>query len=246
MKLELAVVIPAYNESECIEKVVRSWQTELLKLIGAGKFQMFIVNDGSKDKTGEILDRLASEIKELKPIHKPNGGHGDALYKGYQAAVDAQPEFVFQTDSDDQFKPEDFSKMWEKRNESQAILGWRQSRHDPFHRLVITRILRTLIGLFYGVYLKDSNVPYRLFRTEYLRRLLAAIPAHAFAPNIFLAVLSAKDQQKLFFVPIVHEERQTGVVSIIKWKLLKVCFRSATELIEFRWSLGQRLKNLRG
>ena len=246
MNLELCVVIPAYNESACIEKVVRSWHQKLTQLIGANRFELIVVNDGSKDQTGPLLDQLAQKLPELKPLHKPNGGHGDALYKGYHQAISKNPQFIFQTDSDDQFKPEDFDKIWAKRNESTAILGFRQSRHDPLHRLVITRILRTLISLYFGVRLKDSNVPYRLFKTEYFKKLLAAIPPAAFAPNIFLAVLAAKDGQNLFFIPITHEERQTGTISIVRWKLLKVCFRSAMELLDFRLSLHQRLKAVRG
>lgn len=245
MAIQVALVIPAYNEADCIEEVVTSWHDELVRTVGAGHFALLIVNDGSRDRTGEILDSLTPRYPELKPIHKPNGGHGHALYRGYHEALALEPEFIFQTDSDNQFKPSDFKKLWDLRRQSPALLGWRQNRHDPFHRLVITHILRLLINLVYGVSLKDSNVPYRLFRADYFRRLFEAIPAGAFAPNIFLAVLAAKDGQDLHFLPITHEERQTGSVSIIRWKLLKVCFRSATELVEFRFSMNRRLKQLR-
>ncbi|MFI5347938.1 MAG: glycosyltransferase family 2 protein [Elusimicrobiota bacterium] len=242
---ELSVVIPAYNEAECIEAVVRSWRRKLVDVVGVGRFRIIVVDDGSLDETGEILDSLAREFPDLKPLHVPNGGYGNALRRGYEQALMRKPEFVFQTDSDEQFKPDDFERVWEKRERSSTVLGWRKARRDPLHRLAITRLLRGLVGIFFGVDLKDSHVPYRLYRARYLEKLLAAAPSSAFATNIFLAVLAAKDGQNLFFVPVDHRERRTGTISIVRWKLMKICFRSAVELLDLRLSLDRRLLMLR-
>jgi glycosyltransferase involved in cell wall biosynthesis len=237
--MTLAIVMPAYNESGCIETVARSW----LRILDEVPGFMIVVNDGSKDRTGEILDRLAASDSRLKVVHQANAGHGAAVLRAYREALQLDPAYVFQTDSDDQFKPNDFWQLWERRSRSPFITGYRQARSDAFHRLIITRILILLNWVIFGVRLKDANIPFRLMRAEFLDKLLRMFPNSVFAPNIFLAVLAAKAGSNLFELPIVHEKRRTGQVSIIRWKLVKICWRCAAELFRFRRSLPlQRAK----
>ena len=242
---ELAIVIPVYNEGECIEEVIRSWGDFITRYLGGTPFKMIVVNDGSKDNTPQILDELAGRLDYLDVVHQKNGGHGNAVLNGYRRATTYQPAWVFQVDSDNQFLPDDFPKLWEKRNASNFILGYRAKRYDDANRLVITRIVRLLNLSLFGVFIVDSNVPYRLIKGSYLPGLLRALPENPFAPNIFLAVLAKRDGNDLMSIPVTHKERETGQVSIIKWKLLKVCMRTARELTSFSFSLKKRLKTLK-
>ena len=92
----------------------------------------------------------------------------------------------------------------------------------------------------------DSNIPFRLIKGSFLKKLLAELPNPVpFAPNIFLAIMAKKSGQELFNVPIVHKERLTGEVSIQKMKLLKVCWQSFKELLNFRLELNNKIKNLK-
>jgi dolichol-phosphate mannosyltransferase len=242
--LSCVLVMPTYNEQGCIESVVRAWNVEFSRHFG-DQFKLVVVNDGAKDATPQILEKLKAELPMLEVVHQQNAGHGAALLTAYKHAVTLKPDFVFQTDSDDQFLPEDFGRLWQRRNESDFILGRRLIRYDAFHRLIITRILRALLALVFQVWITDSNVPYRLIRGSYLARLLERLPAGVFAPNIFLAVLAARDGKKLMSIPVTHRDRRTGTVSIIRMKLLKVCFRSARELVLFRVMLPQAVRELR-
>ncbi len=242
---ELVIVMPAYNEEGCIEPVVSGW----LKQLGAMGLKghcLLVVNDGSRDQTGKILDSLAAKQPQgLKVIHQPNGGHGRALRHAYEQALALEPSWVFHVDSDDQFIPEDLNKLWQQRHTSDFILGLRAVRHDAPHRLVITRIMRLLNFLAFGVFLKDANVPFRLIRGSYLKLLLEIVPATVFAPNIFLSVLAARDGQNLGFLPVQHRERETGKVSIVRWGLIKACMRCVRELMVFRVQLGSNLAKIR-
>jgi glycosyltransferase involved in cell wall biosynthesis len=242
--MECVLVMPAYNEQECIEQVVRGWLAQFDALFGA-QCRLVVVDDGSRDQTGAILDRLAAKEKRLLVTHQPNGGHGAALLHAYRIACELKPDYVFHVDSDDQFKPSDFPKIWALRGQSKFVLGFRRKRNDALHRLVITRILRALNALVFGVWIKDANVPYRLIRGPYLAAELKVLPPDVFAPNIFLAVLAARDGQNLVGMPVHHEERKTGTVSIVRWKLIKICFRCVRELVAFRWNLGTSLRRLR-
>ncbi len=230
--------MPAYNEEECITKVVTNWIIFLERFIGSGTFHFIVVNDGSKDETGKILDGLEHEHSQLMVVHQENGGHGKAVIEGYAKAISLGSEWIFQVDSDDQFEISDFAKLWENRNKSKFILGYRRIRYDAVSRLLITRILRFALFVFFGENILDSNIPFRLMEGDFLSMLLKKLPdEYPFAPNIFLAVLARKNGQQTIDIPVKHKDRQTGTISILRWNLLRVCFRSLKELIVFRASL---------
>ena len=196
-------------------------------------FEILIVNDGSRDHSGEILDKLALEIPELRIVHQPNAGHGAALRKGLEHA---RGEWVFHVDSDNQFLSTDFWKLWDLRNEYEYLCGIRTQRHDPFHRLFITRLVRILIFLYFGTFISDANIPYKLVRQAELGHLLALISPNVFAPSIFMAVAGARCF-RFKEIPVTHLARETGTVSIIRLNLVKACLRSARELAAFRSAL---------
>ncbi len=238
--------MPAYNEEDCIEQVVGSWTDFLKSKFPDKKTTLIVINDGSKDKTGEILDRIKGNHTHLTVVHQKNGGHGNAVVNGYKMALKLDSEYVFQTDSDDQFVTDDFDKLWQKRNQSEFILGYREIRHDAKVRLFITRFLRSTISLVYGTFILDSNIPFRLIKGSFLQKLMDQLPDPApFAPNIFLAVMAKKSGQELFDIPITHRERISGTVSIVKWNLWKVCIRSFRELLRFRLELNRKIKAIK-
>jgi dolichol-phosphate mannosyltransferase len=230
--LELCIVMPAYNEEGCIEDVIKSWFSVVDRL--SLKARLVVVNDGSKDKTGVLLDALATREPRLVVKHQTNAGHGKALLHAYRVGLEQKSEWIFHVDSDDQFEVNDFDLLWNRRKESRFILGLRKARKDALHRLVITRIVRLVNAVLFGRYIPDANIPFRLIRASYLEELLKRLPEEAFAPNIFLSILAARDGEKLLNIPVTHRDRRTGTVSIVKWKLIKVCFRCVGELLKFR------------
>ena len=246
MTFLLSIVMPAYNEQDCIEKVVHNWTSFLKNKFPNDNTTLIVINDGSKDNTKVLLDKLEKEVTNLTVVNQKNGGHGNAVVNGYRKALELNSEYVFQTDSDDQFVSDDFDKLWEKRNQSQFILGYREVRHDAGVRLFITKFLRSTISFVYGTYILDSNIPFRLIKGTFLQKLMNQLPnPEPFAPNIFLSVMAKKSGQELFDIPITHKDRETGEVSIVKWNLWKVCIRSFKELLRFRLELNQHVKAIR-
>ena len=243
MSLQLCIVMPAYNEGEVIAEVVQKWSDLLKEKFSATEAKLIVINDGSKDNTGAILEDLATRNEYLIAVTQPNGGHGRAVIAAYNLAVEQGCDYVFQTDSDDQFEASDFWKLWEKREVSNFILGYRKIRFDAPIRLIITRIVRLVLWLFYGVSIPDSNIPFRLIKADVLREMLKRLPHPLpFAPNIFLSVMARRDGENLLNIPITHKDRHTGEVSIKKWNLLKVCWRSYKELMAFRRLLKKGTK----
>ncbi len=94
---ELALVMPVYNEEDCIEAVIDTWFAELNRL--GIDFRMIVLNDGSRDNTAARLSRFADN-ESIQVVTKENSGHGPTILKGFQLAVE-EAEWVFQVDSDD-------------------------------------------------------------------------------------------------------------------------------------------------
>jgi dolichol-phosphate mannosyltransferase len=147
------------------------------------------------------------------------------------------PDYIFQTDSDDQIKPSEFWHLWERREQSPLVLGVRQDRNDAAHRLVVTRILKGFNLLIFGTHIRDANAPFRLMRTTFLQDALRQFPRDIFAPNIFLSLVAAKLPVAVPEVPVQHFRRSTGTESLNLRKLVRICLRCTKELLQFRLGL---------
>ena len=207
--------MPAYNESAAIESVCLEW----LALAAGRAFIFIVIDDGSRDATGALLDQLALQHGALRVTHQPNQGHGAAVLHGYRQAIDAGAEWIFQVDSDGQFTPADFDAVWAERLRGPCVLGYRRRRADSWLRKALSGLKGALTGLLFGVRLRDPNVPFRLFDARLLETLLAHLPPRAFAPNVFLAAMAAGAGAAVREVPVTH---------------MALSFRCFGEMLRFR------------
>ena len=228
--LDLAVVMPVYNEAGCIADVIRSW----LQVLEAEslRFSLIVLNDGSNDATAEALQRFANDSR-VDVIHKPNSGHGPTILLGYRRAVGIA-NWVFQVDSDDELAATEFPAMWRVRPAYDAVIGVRFGRRQPVARWVITRLSRMLVRLCYGGTVKDVNVPFRLIRADVLSSFVTLIPSDTFAPNVVVSGVLAGGPFRVANVRVTHRDRRTGQVSIMRWRLWKGALRSALQTIRCR------------
>lgn len=234
---ELAMVVPVYNEQDCIAPVLEEWDEALQRL--NINFLIIVLNDGSRDQTEASLRRFESHPR-MKIVNKANRGHGPTILMGYHQAVETA-SWVFQCDSDDEIKAADFATFWEKRDGYDALFGVRQQRVSQPSRKIVSACSRWTVTLFFGKGIDDVNVPYRLMRADKLRQIIRRIPSSTFAPNIAIAGAFARSSARsrsgprICNLPVAHHERQTGEVSIKKWKLLRVALRSFVQTIRLRY-----------
>ena len=240
-KENFIIVMPVYNEEGCIEKVMHLWMKIVNQYPGS---EILAINDGSKDKTKEILDRLKNKFKKLKVIHKKNEGHGPTIMEGYWEATKTSHDWIFQTDSDNQYPTEYFHKLWKKRHESNFILGYRLNMKEPILRLIISRMIFLFNIIVFRIIIKDANTSYRLIKIEYMKKLLKVLPKNITAPNIFLSILAQIDGHNIVNIPVPHKKRKTGKISIIGWGLLKFCLRGFKEIILLRLKMNNIMKIL--
>lgn len=230
----LTVVMPAYNEEGAIREAVAEVRESVLDRIEGST--LVVVDDGSRDSTGAILDELAGNDGRVRVIHKPNGGHGPALMTGLD---EADSEWVFLVDSDRQMPLEPVTTLWDavQSGDHDAAFGVRRKRDDPALRLWLTGLIRNTLPLLFGVRIRDANVPYKLFRRSTWLEAQPHIPDGTLAPSLFLAVFMKLRGLRIAEIDVPHRERETGEVSIKRWKLVKFCGRAFRQMLDFRRSV---------
>lgn len=230
MRCELMVVMPVYNEEACICSVVDAWHAELSRL--GLDFRMLVLNDGSSDATGEKLALYRCNPR-IEVICKENSGHGSTILQGYRMAV-TQAVWVFQTDSDDEMSPVHFASLWEMRHNYSALFGCRVNRQQNMGRRLISAVSRQAVCLLFRPGVADVNTPYRLMRSEVLTKIIEAIPADTFAPNILISGIMAASGLPVLNLPVPHDGRKSGAASIVRWRLWKAAIKSLLQIILFR------------
>jgi len=233
MTKPLSVIMPAYNEVDCIADAVAEVRRDVLDRVPEA--ELVVVNDGSKDRTGVILNEIAAADSRVRVVHQPNGGHGRALRTGLDAA---QGEYLFLIDSDRQIPLQAFADLWEAAKRGDGSFGIRIKRSDPPLRLVLTHLIRYSLAILFGAKIYDANIPFKVIRRQVWENARPLIPEDTLAPSLFLAVFAVRTGCALVFREVSHRERETGVVSICRWKLLKFCARALLQLIAFRWRLA--------
>jgi glycosyltransferase involved in cell wall biosynthesis len=164
----LSIVLPAYNEQGNIERAVRSAAAAAAPLVPS--FEVVVVDDGSRDRTGEILAALLLEPGlRLRVVRHPvNEGYGAALRDGFRATTG---DLVFYTDADNQFDLRELEDALPLMQDHDAVLGYRVDRQDPWTRKLVSGGFNALSKLAFGMSVRDLNCSFKLFRGDLLRQL---------------------------------------------------------------------------
>lgn len=194
--------------------------------MGGGTSRLVIINDGSRDNTYDIVCSYAKERPLLQPLSKQNGGHGSTVLYGYRYAIQNEADYIFQTDSDGQTDPSEFDAFWKMREEYDAVIGSRSTRHDGISRKLVEKVLLVLLKVVFGVSLPDSNAPFRLMKREVLERYIKKMPADFNLPNVMLTTYFAYFKEKVKFVEISFKPRQGGTNSINMKKIIKIGWKA--------------------
>ncbi|GBD25077.1 Poly-beta-1,6-N-acetyl-D-glucosamine synthase [bacterium HR30] len=163
---ELSVVLPAFNEEANIERVTRQ-VISYLDTTGLD-YEVIVVNDGSRDRTGEIIDFLAREFPRVRALHHPqNRGYGAALRTGFDAA---EKQFVFYMDGDGQFDIRELELLLPlATDENHIVTGFRIKRNDPFIRRLNARLFGGwLVRILLNVRVRDLNCAFKLIPKKVL------------------------------------------------------------------------------
>ena len=202
--LSLSVVLPTFNEEENIVQTVENALIALKQYIP--EYEIIIVNDGSRDETGNLTAKLAEAHDTVRVIKHPvNRGYGGALRSGFEAST---KEFVFFTDSDGQFRFDEIQKFIPLLGEYDMLLGFREDRQDPWFRKLNSRIGNLLARLMLEIHVRDINCAFKFFR----RSLLQDLPLRSQGAFINTEILAyaRRSEWSLFQLPVKHYPRLRG------------------------------------
>jgi glycosyltransferase involved in cell wall biosynthesis len=159
---------PAYNDAGTIASLVIQAVQVAARL--TPDFEVLVINDGSRDATGAIADELARTYPQVRVIHHPsNRGYGGALRTGFAAA---SKDLVAYTDGDAQYDPAELEVLWNRLSpEADLVNGYKISRSDPMHRIVIGRIYHHTVKLLFRLRVRDVDCDFRLMRREIFDRI---------------------------------------------------------------------------
>ncbi len=219
---DLMVVIPVYNEQECVAATLNDWSTALKKL--SIRYQIHVYNDGSSDETALALLPFEDRT-DFRVFHQVNAGHGPTILCGYRAAV-AHSQWIFQVDSDGEISASQFAPFWWQRENQDLVIGFRQHRNSALDRQIISGSARLAVRTLFGAGVRDVNCPYRLMRANAFADLFCVIPDNCFAPNVVLSGLAIRNRLRIRQLPVDFTPRQTGQVSIAGLGLWKAAVRS--------------------
>jgi len=230
MKLikEISAFFPAYNEEENIEKTINSAQKILKKL--AQNYEIIVVDDGSKDRTREIVKKLAEKNKKIKLIsHKENMGYGAALISGF---YNSKYEWIVFTDSDGQF---DFSEIinfieTQKKTNADLVIGHYIKRRVSFLRKLNTALWEFLIKVLFGFKVRDIDCGFKLIR----KKVIEKIPKLESKRGAFIStefLIKAQSQNfKIVEVPVHHYPRKRGKATGASLKVIVGSFKDLFKL----------------
>ncbi|MFB3890948.1 MAG: glycosyltransferase family 2 protein [Phycisphaerae bacterium] len=223
--VSLSVFFPCYNEQDNVERVTRAAVEALDRLVR--DWEIIIVDDGSKDHTGKIADRLAAEDKRIRVVHhSPNKGYGMALRSGFAAAT--KPH-VFYTDGDGQFDMNELEKLLERMGQADIISGYRRNRQDNLLRRINAKCWGWLVQRMLKFRCRDVDSAFKLYKREMFDRMTlkstgALIDAEVLARATRLGYTIAT-------VPVTHLPRKAGKQTGAN---IRVILRAFKELLKLR------------
>jgi glycosyltransferase involved in cell wall biosynthesis len=169
--IPISIFFPCYNEEANVERTVRSALDVCRSLFS--DFEIIVVDDGSRDRTGEIADHLAAAHERVRAVHnQPNRGYGGALQRGFR---EARKDWVFFTDGDGQFDIREITKLVEVIDDYDMVVGYRIDRQDPAMRKFNAWGWRQLCNHAFGMHIRDIDCAFKLIP----RKLFDEIPLHS-------------------------------------------------------------------
>ena len=228
----LYIVMPAYNEEANIEKTVKSWYEILDGKNEASK--LVIADSGSTDRTHEILVNLQQQYSKLEILEKTDKQHGPKVIALYDYAIKNEVDYIFQTDSDGQTDPKEFDRFWRARIKYNGVFGYRKERGDGKSRAFVERVVCALLRMYFGVKIPDANAPFRLMKTEVVKKYLYRMRSDYNLPNIMMTTFFVYYQEKYVFLPISFKPRQGGVNSINIPKIVNIGWKALDDFKQFK------------
>jgi len=218
----LTVFFPAYNDAPSLPGLLAKTFSVLRQQ--EAEYEVIVVNDGSHDETGAVLEQLQQEYGERLRVvtHEKNRGYGGALRSGFDAAT---KELVFYTDGDGQYDPGELPKLLNLMAADVGLVnGFKLERNDPQHRIWIGNAYNAFARFLFHIRIQDVDCDFRLIRRE----LLDEIKLFSTSGTICVELVRKLEMSpyRVIEVGVHHYARQHGSSQFFRVRsLLKTLFQ---------------------
>lgn len=217
--LRLSVVLPAYNEEAIIATTVKNAIHALEQIIA--DFEIIVVNDGSSDKTGEIVGAIVAQDPRVRLItHQVNQGAGAALVSGF---IQASKTYTFYMDSDGQFDIYDLNWLLPHLGEYDGVFGYRLDRQDSWMRKMNAWGWNQLVRAVFNIQVKDIDCAFKIFRTEYFRQVVLEARGAMLLTEVVYKF--ARSGYRYTQIPVKHLPREAGKATGAKFSVIARAFK---------------------
>ena len=202
----LSLFFPMYNEEGNVERAVGSALAVLPRIASA--YEVIVVDDGSRDRTGAIADRLAVENPRVRVVHhQGNRGYGAALRSGFAAA---QYPLVVLADGDNQFDMNELPILVDAVERHDIVSGYRIERRDPAIRRLNAWMYNTAARLLFGISIRDVNCGFKIYRRPLVQTLLPDLRSTGALINVEMLARARKRGASIGEVGLHHYPREAG------------------------------------
>ena len=203
LRPSLSFVVPVKDEEATLEILFRGIAAQATNL--ASHWEVIFVDDGSSDGSWRVIRQLAAQDEEhVKAIRfRINVGKAEALAAGWK---ECKGDFVFTMDADLQDDPEEIPRFLDKMREGfDVVTGWKRTRHDPWHKVLPSRIFNYILSRVNKVELHDHNCGFKCYRAEVVRTLPMYGEMHRMVPS-----LAAMHGFRTAEIAVKHHPRRHG------------------------------------
>jgi 1,2-diacylglycerol 3-alpha-glucosyltransferase len=234
LETTLSLCMPAYNEATNIEDVLDGACAILPEFVE--DFEIIVVNDGSRDKTGEILARYMTDEPRLRVVtHPENRGYGAALTSAMRAA---SGDLVCIIDSDSQFNLLNLPALLSRLRDSDMVIGYRRKRADSRSRLLNAWAWNWLMRVLLGVSVRDLDCAFKLYRRETVQEL--SLTSRGACISAEILVQCVRKRLTIAQVPVEHYPRSHGQPTGAALKVIARAFKELPHLMRYRWARSDR------
>lgn len=243
--MEIAIVMPAFNEQEGIDSFIRELNRAASPDLTA---HFFVIDDASTDETTRVADSVAETgIRITAETNSINSGHGVSTIKALNRGLASGCGVIVAIDGDGQFIGSDVRAVIQTLLDDPTVSvveGVRHNRNDPLYRKATSWITCTLVWSRCGVWPMDANSPLRAYRHDFLESVLKRVPSDASTPNLLISVLTRKSKVRYLEVPVRSIPRRGSTTTGTTWgkrasylptsRFIKFCGRATRDWVTTR------------
>lgn len=221
--MKYSIVIPLKNEEDNINDLINEIEPVMVGL--NAPWEVICIDDGSTDKTFDLLSKLCQDKPFLRAIaFDRNYGQSCAFEAGFK---NARGEWIITMDGDRQNDPSDIPKLLEKTTSADLICGIRVNRQDPWHKKITSKLANFVRSRLCHDDVKDTGCSLKVYRSQCLNSIKMYKGMHRFLPALFKI-----EGFNIAQVPVSHRERIKGTT---KYNFFNRSFNTIADMMAVRW-----------